>query len=159
MSMWRRIAAWLCLLTLLAAPGWGLAETNTLSIVQVYQEADMPSRLHVRLEGDVGGAPLSLEEAGIAEATIGTGTVPVAGLSAVTAETFGGMRYVFVLDHAMPIGSNRIPQLKDGMLAWIDSLTEQDRAAVLIVEPEEVRLAADFTSDKAALRGGLRQGR
>ncbi|MGN0747296.1 MAG: FHA domain-containing protein [Aristaeellaceae bacterium] len=155
MSMRRLIASWLCLLALLALPGCCLGETNTLSIVQVYQEADTPSRLHVRLEGDVGGAPLNLEEAGIAEATIGTGTVPVAGMNAVTAEAFGGMRYVFVLDHAMPIGSSRVTQLKDGMIAWIDSLTERDQAAILIVEPEEVRLAADFTADKAALRAAV----
>lgn len=155
MSMWRKIVSWLCLLTLLAMPGWGLGETNTLAIVQVYQEADTPVRLHVRLEGDVGGAPLTLAEGGIAEATIGTGTVPVVSMNAVTAEAFGGMRYVFVLDHAMPIGSNRVTQLKDGMVAWIDSLTERDQAAILISEAEEVRLAADFTSDKAVLRAAV----
>lgn len=155
MSMWRKIVSWLCLLTLLAMPGWGLGETNTLAIVQVYQEADTPSRLHVRLEGDVSGAPLTLAEGGIAEATIGTGTVPVVSMNAVTAEAFGGMRYVFVLDHAMPIGSNRVTQLKDGMVAWIDSLTERDQAAILISEAEEVRLAADFTSDKAVLRAAV----
>ncbi|MGN0973079.1 MAG: FHA domain-containing protein [Aristaeellaceae bacterium] len=155
MSMWRKIVSWLCVLALLAVPGCCLGETNTLAIVQVYQEADTPTRLHVRLEGDVGGAPLTLAEGGIAEATIGTGTVPVVSMNAVTAEAFGGMRYVFVLDHAMPIGSNRIPQLKDGMYAWIDSLTERDQAAILISEPEEVRLAADFTSDKAVLRAAV----
>ena len=123
--------------------------------MQVYQEADTPSRLHVRLEGDVGGAPLTLPEGGIAEATIGTGTVPVVGMNAVTEEASGGMRYVFVLDHAMPIGSNRVTQLKEGMIAWIDSLTERDQAAILISEPEEVRLAAYFTSDKAVLRAAV----
>ena len=123
--------------------------------MQVYQEADTPSRLHVRLEGDVGGAPLTLPEGGIAEATIGTGTVPVVGMNAVTEEASGGMRYVFVLDHAMPIGSNRVTQLKEGMVAWIDSLTERDQAAILISEPEEVRLAAYFTSDKAVLRAAV----
>lgn len=95
------------------------------------------------------GAPLTLAEGGIAEATIGTGTAPAVSTDAVTAEAFGGMRYVFVPNHAMHTGSIRATQLKDGMVAWINSLTAQDQAAILIAGPEAVRLAADVNADKA----------
>lgn len=95
------------------------------------------------------GAPLTLAEGGIAEATIGTGTAPAVSTDAVTAEAFGVMRYVFVPNHAMPTGSSRVTQLKDGMVAWINSLTAQDQAAILIAGPEAVRLAADVNADKA----------
>lgn len=100
------------------------------------------------------GAPLTLAEGGIAEATIGTGTAPAVSTDAVTAEAFGGMRYVFVPNHAMPTGSSRVTQLKDGMVAWINSLTAQDQAAILIAGPEAVRLAADFNADKAVEYAG-----
>ena len=100
------------------------------------------------------GTPLTLAEGGIAEATIGTGTAPAVSTDAVTGEAFGGMQYVFVPNHAMPTGSSRVTQLKDGMVAWINSLTAQDQAAILIAGPEAVRLAADFNADKAVEYAG-----
>lgn len=152
--MMKKIIALLMAL-LLVLPAVSLADAGSLTMVQVYQESGNATRLHVRLEGSADGNDLNLRAEDIAEATIGTGTVPVVSVSSAKDAAFGGMRYVFVLDHAMPIGSNRIDQLKDGMHEWIDELNQQDCAAVIVSEKEEVRVVTDFTSDKQVLHDAV----
>ncbi len=152
--MMKKIIALLMAL-LLVLPAVSLADAGSLTMVQVYQESGNATRLHVRLEGSADGNDLNLRAEDIAEATIGTGTVPVVSVSSARDAAFGGMRYVFVLDHAMPIGSNRIDQLKDGMHEWIDELNQQDCAAVIVSEKEEVRVVADFTSNKQVLHDAV----
>lgn len=130
------------------------ADVESFSIAQIYQEAEDASRLHVRLEstGAVSGTAVPLSAERIAEATIGTGDTPVLSVKSVRDADFEGMSYVFVLDHAMPIGSSRVTELKTGMKNWIDAMGEKDVAAILVAEEDKVRTLAGFTADKQLLR-------
>ncbi len=135
-----------------------LAEIESFSIAQIYQEHEDDTRLHIRLEstGAVNGNAKPLTVQSIAEATIGTGDTPVLSVTGVQNDSFEGMTYVFVLDHAMSISSKRVKELKNGMNNWIDAMSEKDCAAILVSEEEEIRVLTDgFVSDKAVLRAAV----
>ena len=155
-----RMMKYLAALTVLALLALGLyasalAEIESFSIAQIYQEYEDDTRLHIRLEstGAVNGNAKPLSVQSIAEATIGTGDTPVLSVTSVQDERFEGMTYVFVLDHAMHISSKRVTELKNGMKRWIDAMSDEDCAAILVAEEEEIRVLTDgFVSDKAVLR-------
>ena len=134
------------------------AEVESFTISQIYQEYTDDTRLHVRVEstGTENGRTTQITPEFIEKATIGTGTTPVLSVHAMTSEQSEGMTFLFILDHAMPIGSDRVKELKKGVNSWIDSMDEKDCAAILVAEEEEIRHLTDgFISDKNALHAAV----
>lgn len=158
MNMMKKYMAALMAIVLFAACMPALAEIESFSIAQIYQEFEDDTRLHIRLEstGAVSGHAQPLSVASIAEATIGTGDTPVMSVTSVKDSVFEGMTYVFVLDHAMSISNKRVTELKDGMNNWIDAMSDKDCAAIVVAEEEEIRVLTDgFVSDKAVLKAAV----
>ena len=151
-----------CLLTALlllsGSCSAAFADIETLTIAQIYQEHADDTRLHVRIESSaaVSGTATPITPDNIVEATVGTGDTPVLDVRSVRDASFAGMSYVFVLDHAMNIGSERVKELKTGMNEWIDSMSERDCAVIIVSEEEEIRVLTDgFTSDKDVLHAAV----
>lgn len=142
----------------LMIPICSLAETIDYVISQAYQEKEDDTRLHIRVEstGAVAGKPLVLTKDDIREATLGTGDTPVLDVFSVQDARAGGMSYVFVLDHAMPINGTRMDEMKTGMKNWIQAMGEDDQVAILVVEENEVRnVTQGFTGDQNAMLESL----
>lgn len=65
-----------------------------------------------------------------------------------------GTAMVFLVDVSKSLKKNEFARIRDSLAAWIDSLGEADRGAVLLFG-ERVRLAQDFTGDKALLAAAV----
>lgn len=131
-----------------------LAQGESVTIAQVSQEAHAPERIHLRIEtSNRNGQPIeNLSMQNITNAFVGTGNVPVIGMSRTNAEQGDGMAYVFVLDQAMPANSNRLKEMKTGLNQWIEAMTDRDYAAILFSTDREcINYTDGFTNDKRAL--------
>ena len=93
------------------------ADAENFTISQIYQEYADDTRIHVRVEstGAVNGYAMQITPKYIEKATIGTGTTPVLNVHSVTSEQSEGLTFMFILDHALPIGTGRVKELKKGV--------------------------------------------
>lgn len=152
--MKKRFSMFMILLLMMGLCTITRADVEKFSIAQIYQEYTDDTRLHVRVEstGMGNGRTTQITPEFIEKATIGTGTTPVLNVHSMTSEQNEGMTFLFVLDHAMPIGSDRVKELKKGVNSWIDAMGEKDCAAIIAAEEDEIRfLTNGFISDKDVL--------
>ncbi len=67
-----------------------------------------------------------------------------------------GTAVVFLVDVSKSLKQNEFSRIRDALAAWVNSLGEADRGAVMLFG-ERVRLVQDFTADKAALAAAIKE--
>lgn len=157
MTMKRTLCLLCCIWFLLLPATFTLAEGENAAIVQVYLDPTDTDLLQVRVEAtNNDGASRTVTADSLQEAAIGTGHIPLVSVSNLGDDGFTGMRYVFVLDHAMPIEQHRVDEMEKGMERWINALTEQSYAAILVNEADETKdLTSGFTNRRDELKDAL----
>ena len=111
--------------------------------------ADLP-RLAAYLEIlDEEGDPVDNVSPGRLAVTVGPNPAGVVDVKSLE-EAGEGVACVLLVDVSRSLGERTFGRVREALGAWIDAMTEKDRAAVMTFGTD-VRLALDFTGDKGAL--------
>ena len=110
----------------------------------------MPALLAYVDVRDANGKQMVDFSTGQFSASLGERTLPVEQIQPFD-KAGEGVAYIFLVDMSRTVKSGQFAKIRSALSAWADTLTGQDRMAVLGFG-ETVRQVSDFTADKASLK-------
>ena len=149
--MKRHLIALLSLLCLAFCPA--PVSAATLTSVTITQTSQVDGELFVYFDTkDEKDLPVS----GLTDADVSLSVGAVRLQSALSAVSSfdGGIGYVFVVDISKSLRESQFNEIKNAITTWVDSMGENDRAAILTFG-NEITLLTDFTDNAQALKASI----
>jgi hypothetical protein len=126
------------------------AETGPPATLRLTQVSPRLPAIHLyAIAQDQDGTPIGLQPDELV-AVVGANNVPVD-----IVPNRAGIAIVFLIDVSLSLSNQQFEWIKAAVLAWIDSLKRDDRAAIVTLG-STVRMIQDFTGDKQALSAAIK---
>jgi VWFA-related protein len=103
---------------------------------------------------DQAGQPVAELQQNQLAATLGQAQLVVKSVKPFDASG-EGIAYVFLVDISKSLSSSQFQQIQSAINQWIDNMRDTDRAAIISFG-EKVTTVQDYTSDKNALKNGVK---